>query len=263
MKRPLDDSTAEKKHKCASGAEESKRQSWTAEEDRYLIEEAKKMESKNWRVTCKRMNKVFKNCRRTSKECEQRWKELNSELTLSEELLILLSFYRGTLGTASDILDVKVNLNDYIEKLVEKACQTAAKHESVLGCTPLQRLQFLVCTNLALSADKSRNEPFQKHTVTEGDWLSLSQSLIGPREKLTAENLHKYTEAVVSRIEERVYSLTDTDDEFMGIMHERKDNPSQGRISQPQICLVPFMAGNQPYYVLSSYYQQQPPPNNC
>src|ERR1035437_5501773 len=107
MKRPLDDSTG-KKRKSSPASEDSKSQAWTAEEDQFLTEELKEMESANWRVICKRMNKAFKPCRRTSKECEQHWKSLRAELTPSEELLILLSLYHNTLESIPRILDSKI-----------------------------------------------------------------------------------------------------------------------------------------------------------
>jgi len=264
MKRPLDD-TLETKAKISPTKNTPTKRVWTEEEDKFLVEEVKKAESINWKRICKVQNKTFKLFRRTLKECEERWKILNSGLTLSEELLLLLALYRGSLGMFSSFVDGKVEIKSYIEKTMEKAAQMAVKHESIEGLTPLTQLQLLICADLALNPDKERvesSDAITKNQVPENCWLEMVQNLIRPKEKLNSEAFHKYIELVVTGIEEKIMYLTDADDGLSEIMHERKDNPSQGGEPYPQGTSLAYWMGH--YAVLQAILQhRQPPPGFC
>ena len=208
------------------------------------------------------MNKSFKTCRRTTKECEQRWRYLNVDLTICEELLTTLSFYHGTLGKVSDVLEMKINENEYIGKLFDQASKKAAQHESIENISPLLQLQLLVCADAALSSVKDPSlDALNKAKVADQDWLELAKKLAKMKEDLTPESVHKYADRVVSMIEDKIQTLVNVEEGLSEVMHQRREVPSQERIAQRANCLFPFLTNE--YEIIALYYPRPHPPSNC
>eukprot|EP00826_Nyctotherus_ovalis_P058260 TRINITY_DN7995_c0_g1_i4.p1 TRINITY_DN7995_c0_g1~~TRINITY_DN7995_c0_g1_i4.p1 ORF type:complete len:246 (+),score=87.79 TRINITY_DN7995_c0_g1_i4:200-937(+) len=214
MKRSLDGS-------IKKGSKDLKRQKpWTNEEEEFLREEVCKESEINWRNICKSLNKKFAPVKRTANSCKEHWHKLHSSLTFNEELIVLLTLYRGNLEVARSILQHKVDIDAHIGSLVSSAQSTAQKIDAHVSVPLLAKLQFFVCVDLALNA---ADELFDEMRGAEIDWLEMVQRLTDKTEKMTREGFHQFAAQLVANIEEKInLLLTQEVNEIKEIMHERK-----------------------------------------
>lgn len=193
---------------------------WTGEEEEFLREEVCKESEVNWKSICKNLNKKFAPVKRTANSCKEHWLKLHSSLSFNEELIVLLTLYRGNLEVARSILQHKVDVDEHVRSLISNthsAAQTLGVHSSV---PLLGKLQFFVCVDLALNG---ANELFDGMRGAEIDWLEIVQRLTNKTEKMTREDFHQFAAQLVASIEERInLLLTQEVNEIKEIMHERK-----------------------------------------
>eukprot|EP00826_Nyctotherus_ovalis_P058513 TRINITY_DN8047_c0_g1_i5.p1 TRINITY_DN8047_c0_g1~~TRINITY_DN8047_c0_g1_i5.p1 ORF type:complete len:254 (-),score=81.13 TRINITY_DN8047_c0_g1_i5:173-934(-) len=251
MKRSLD-GPAKKAARVSKKAKSAKE--WSVEEDVYLKELACKEEIINWGTVCRKFNKKFTTSKRTSKACESRWTILSSTPTLNEELMITLTLYRNNLELAASILKDKLDVHDYLSNLIGKLKTTAdTKDSSHLPL--LTKLQFFVLIDLALG-EETGDAQVQGLRTSKNDWLEVAQALKNDKEKMTREEFHEFVEGVVESMEDKVGLLLEQSaDSIKDIMHERRENLSQGNAHQDFSGMNPAMRMN--LYILASYYRHQ------
>lgn len=255
MKRSLN-GAAKRTARVSKKAKSTKE--WSVDEDVYLRELVCKDKAVNWGTVCRRLNKKFAGSKRTSKTCESRWTILSSTPTLNEELVITLTLYRNSLELAAAILKDKLDVHDYLSNLIARLKTTAdSKDSSHLSL--LTKLQFFVLIDLVLGEEPD-DAQVQSLRTSENDWLEVAQMLKNDKEKMTREEFHEFVEKVVGNMEDKVALLLEQNvDSIKDIMHERRENPSQGNAHQDFSGMNSAMRMN--LYILASYYRQQQPMN--
>jgi len=232
MKRNFDGSTKK------SNKTSKKSKPWTTEEDTFLKEEVQKNTEINWKYLCKNLNKQFTLYKRTANCCKERWLQLNSTLTdtiltFNEEVIILLTFYRGNLKVATSILGNKVNVEDYIKNLIKSLNSIADKVNASISVPLLAKLQFFVCIDLALNIADETDTLFEEIRRSKNDWLEIVQRITNKTEKMTKEDFHQFASELISSIEERINLLLSQEmNEIKEIMHEKREDPQQRNVGQ-------------------------------
>ena len=217
---------------------------WTQEEDVFLRDLCME-EVKNWKEICKKINKKFAKPKRTAKNCEERWKILNASLGYNEELMILLTFYRGNIEVAIEILKPKFDVHEYINKLISQIPSMVNDIMSSIQLDLLSKLKFLICVDLALNGEEKIYPQIHELKSSSTDWLELVQNLTQEKEKLTKEALHELVQKLVVNMEEEIHQLTEsTTNELKDLMHVRKENPAPLGPGQINSHLNPIMRIN-------------------
>lgn len=222
MKRTLDGAT-----KKGSKGPKKERQ-WTNKEEIFLRAEVMRSKETDWKSIKKNFNKQFAPLKRTINSCKRHWIELNSALTFNEEIIILLTLYRGNLKVARNLLENRVDVDDYVSKLVTSVNSIAEQINHFVPMPLLTKLQFFVCVDLALNVADKSDILFEEIRRSKNDWLEIVQLIINKTEKMTKEDFHEYVNELISNLEEKFnLLLTQEDNEIKEIMHERKEDPAQ------------------------------------
>jgi len=225
------------------------------EQDLFLRNLISKEKSLNWKTVCRRLNKKFPSHKVTAKACESRWNILNSSLSINEELVILLTLYRGKLEMAEELLMTRIDVKDYIVKIIGRLLSIVEEMKISRQLTVLERLQFFVCIDLALNSEGDCN--FELMRTSGIDWLEVIQYLTKQKAKMSKESLHEFVQKIISNIEDKVNLLLGSEVNcFKDIMHERKDNPSQANSNQGLNWADPQLGMN--FYLLARYPQNNP-----
>lgn len=221
MKRTLDGVT--KKGNKGS----KKERQWTNEEETFLRAEVMKNKETDWKSISKNLNKQFA-LKRTINSCKQHWIELNSALTFNEEIIILLTLYRGNLKVARNVLESRVDVDDYVSKLVTSVNSIVEQINHFVPIPLLTKLQFFACVDLALNVADKSDILFEEIRRSKNDWLEIVRLLTNKTEKMTKEDFHEYVNELISNLEEKFnLLLTQEDNEIKEIMHEKKEDPIQ------------------------------------
>lgn len=223
MKRTLDSRVLSK-----TSSKGKKEKIWTTEQDAFLREEIEKSKAINWRSICKKFNKTFKPVKVTSKECGSRWSYLSAELSINEEIIILLTFYRGNQEIAATVLKSRVNVSEYLESLIIKVKNKVESFNKIKdGLTWLMKLKLLICLGLSLSSEQC-DKRLGELAAMQKDWMEVVQTITGKKEKLTTEMFREHVDTIVANIESKVNLLAESNNnELNDVMHERRDNPSE------------------------------------
>eukprot|EP00826_Nyctotherus_ovalis_P065483 TRINITY_DN9629_c0_g2_i7.p1 TRINITY_DN9629_c0_g2~~TRINITY_DN9629_c0_g2_i7.p1 ORF type:complete len:274 (+),score=76.60 TRINITY_DN9629_c0_g2_i7:40-822(+) len=242
MKRSIDGTIK----KAARRAKTRKSKEWTTEQDLNLRDLISKEKITSWPTICRRLNKLFPTQKTTARDCETRWELLNSSLTLNEELVLLISFYRDKLQIAEKLLETRTNVKDHVLEMVEKMWPVVEEVRNGKALTTLSKLQFFVCVDLALNSGNELVEPMRMSMI---DWLEVAQYLLKQKAKMTKEGFHEFVDKMVLSIEDKISILLESEvNGLQDVMHERKDNPSQ--LSQGINYFSPFMGMN--FFLLAS-----------
>eukprot|EP00826_Nyctotherus_ovalis_P057006 TRINITY_DN7787_c0_g1_i2.p1 TRINITY_DN7787_c0_g1~~TRINITY_DN7787_c0_g1_i2.p1 ORF type:complete len:258 (+),score=61.74 TRINITY_DN7787_c0_g1_i2:185-958(+) len=230
---------------------------WTADQDLHLRDLVCKEEISNWTIVCRRLNKQFASHRVTAKDCKARWELLNSSLSLNEELVILLTLYRGKLEVAEELLRTRVDVKDYVVQMVARTLQTAEEIKSSHPLSTLTKLQFFVCVDLAVNPQEGSGDYFEIMRSSVVDWLEVVQHLVKQKAKMSGEAFHELVQRIVLNFEDKINALLEAEiDGLKDVMHERKDNPSQANAEHGINCLHPLMGMN--LFLLANYYRNHP-----
>jgi len=234
---------------------------WSMEQDVYLRQLVCKDKIENWTTICRRFNRKFPNNKQSSKTCKNRWTTLNSRLTLNEELTFILAFYRGNIDIASFILKDKLDVYEYIAKLVNKINSIAHNIKESLPLSLVTKLQFFTLIDLALNQESISNAQLRELRYSKNDWLELVQYLIKGKEKMTKESFHEFVQKIVENIEDRVNLLLEQiTDNITSLMHERKENPQQERAYIDPSIINPYMRMRGPrmnFNFMAGLYERQ------
>lgn len=254
MKRGSDGSP-NKVSKCSVRARKSR--DWTAEQDLHLRDLVCKEESPNWTAVCRKLNKHFASHKVTAKDCRARWELLNSNLTLNEELVILLTLYRGKLEVAEELLKTRADVKDYVVQMVARTLETAEEVKSSLPLSTLAKLQFFVCVDLAVNPREDCGDYFEIMRNSVVDWMEVVQHLVKHKAKMSREAFHEFVQKIVLNFEDKINVLLEAEiDGLKDVMHERKNNPSQANAEHDINCLHPLMGMN--LFLLANYYRNHP-----
>ena len=207
---------------------------WTNEQDQFLKQEIGDKALVTWRAICKKFNKEFSPIKRTSKECEARWKEMNAGPNYNEELLILLMFYKNRLQIIDDIMKPRIDVYEYMAKLLGKlkARISTLSHTKM---NHLEKLQYILCIDKAFHPENILNKELEEFREAKDDWLELAQELGQTKIKPSEVNLHEFSQKLAKQIEESLSIMIEsTNNDLKGLMHERKDNPSHIHVENYQ-----------------------------
>jgi len=230
---------------------------WTTEQDIFLKELVTKKKLLNWTTMCRRINKKFPEQKVTSKDCITRWQILSSQLTLNEELIILLTLHKGELEIAEELLKSKVDVKEHVLDMVSKTISMVNEIKTSQQLSTLVKLQFLVCVDLALNSQEDIFAPIRWSKV---DWLEIVQLITKKKAKMSKESFHEFVEDILSSIQDKVDLILESGkDRVMEIMHKRRENPPQLNLNMrinSRANTHPFIGMNLLHY---TNYPQNPP----
>jgi len=131
--------------------------SWTESEDQFLMELLEKMPKPSWISICRKINRAFKDKKRTIKGCQERARSLScqrdSEFNQNEKIVLLvgLYFYKENCGTeiCEMIKKSPKKISEKLEEMKENV-ENLILRESMISEDYYEKLETLILTDFII-----------------------------------------------------------------------------------------------------------------
>lgn len=232
-----------------------KSETWTAEQDDFIVAEMSRLSDLNWKAISKRFNKKFARAKRSFLECKSRWLLLTSPENLwsrNEQLVLLLAFYKAPANWPyiASLLPNKAFIKNYFVNKVKKLASGIKSKGVVLdNCSHFKVIKKLFL--LKFVWDEFTNKTcsdimaiIKAAKLKESDCSLLLDSLKGwTKEELNAF-LQKFYNSFIDAI------IHHSDDSLGELIHPRKEETGR---SDVKYCWIPFNVNGRELYLLGRY----------
>ena len=230
---------------------ETTSESWSIEEDDFIISEMIRLTNLSWKTITKRLNKKFIDSKRSYIDCKNRWKLLTSYKdiwTHNEQLMLLLAFYNTPHNWShiASLIPNKPFIKNYFVNEVKNFARKIKNDAITLSsCSHFKMIKKLFLLKFIWDEFTNSKCPDIHNVIkaTKLKELECEEALIklkGWKKRELDVNLEKFYYSFISS------ALSYPDNTFGELLNVRKEGGVK-------YCWIPFNLNGRELYLLGRY----------